>query len=274
VSLAAMKASLERMRKALPEPTRPHPLMPLLRANPAAAYRKVGVTLDPWQARVVADDSDQAAVLCCRGAGKSYAEAARVLARMLTRPRHRVLFFSPTHRQSSEVLGYARELWERMGRPLRATRDSVTILEFANGSRALSLPDNQKGVRGLHVDELVLDEAAQLSDELYVSVRPMVMRRRGKIRAATTPFGKRGWFWELWDKRRSWNKVKVTARDSGRYTEEQLAREYEEMGERSYRQEYELEFHDAVDAVFTQDDIDAAMDDSMQPLFDEWRSVA
>lgn len=167
---------------------------------------------------------------------------------------------------------YIQSAYRTIGVPVPIIRQSVTIFELVNGSRIISLPDNQRGVRGFHVDELTLDEASQISDELYLSVRPMLLRRRGTLNAPTTPFGKRGWFWGVWDEQPDWHKVKITAEQCGRYTSEQLAKERREMGLRWYSQEYELEFHDAIDAVFTQQDIRAAIVDDLEPLFSGWEN--
>jgi hypothetical protein len=52
-----------------------------------------------------------------------------------------------------------------------------------------------------------------------------------------------------------------------RITPEFLAEEQRELGDRSYRQEYECSFEDTVDAVFTFEDVQAAIVDDVLPLF-------
>lgn len=239
-------------------------------ADPAAVMRAAGQAPDPWQQAFLTSAADRELLLCCRGAGKSRVTAARTLWRLLATPGYKALFFSPTQRQSTELLGYLYEMWQALGRPCagprRAPQEAATSLKLANGSRVLSLPDNQRGVRGFHVDEVVLDEGSQISDALYLSVRPMVLRRRGRITALSTPFGQRGWYYEEWLREDAWRRVCVTAGECGRYTPEQLAEERQAMGERWYKQEFECSFEAAVGAVFSAEEIAGAMSADVAPL--------
>lgn len=245
-----------------------------LPTDPVEVMRAAGQEPDEWQAQYLRSTAGRELLCCARGVGKTRATAARTLHRMLTRPDYRCLFFSPTQRQSTEILAYLYEMWYALGRPLagkrRAPQEAATSLKLVNGSRVLSLPDNQRGVRGFHVDELVLDEASQISDALYMGARPMILRRQGTMTALSTPYGKRGWFWDEWDRtsraEAPWQTVKVTAEECGRYTTAQLAEERRSMGERWYRQEYECSFEEAIDSVFSQDDINAALSQHVEPL--------
>jgi hypothetical protein len=63
-------------------------------------------------------------------------------------------------------------------------------LELVNGSRIVSLPENESGIRGFSgVNLLVIDEAARVDDSLYRSVRPMLAVSGGRLVALSTPFG-------------------------------------------------------------------------------------
>jgi hypothetical protein len=84
--------------------------------------------------------------------------------------------------------------------------------------------------------------------------------------ALSTPFGKRGWFYEEWASERRWERVRVNADRCPRHTREFLAEEREAMGERWYRQEYETSFEDAIGAVFSDRDIEAAESGDVRPL--------
>ena len=86
----------------------------------------------------------------------------------------------------------------------------------------------------------------------------------------STPFGKRGWFFELWDapdRLGRFHAHKVTAADCPRITPAFLAEERVELGERWFRQEWYCSFEDAVDAVFSGSLIEAARADGIDPLF-------
>jgi hypothetical protein len=87
--------------------------------------------------------------------------------------------------------------------------------------------------------------------------------------ALTTPFGRRGWFYEAWSGPEPWKRVGVPATACPRHTPEFLAEERQSLGERWFRQEYCCSFEDVVGAVFCGPDIDAAFTDRVTPLFEE-----
>jgi hypothetical protein len=83
----------------------------------------------------------------------------------------------------------------------------------------------------------------------------------------STPFGKRGFFYDEWTSGHAWERVRITAEQCPRISAAFLAEEREALGERWFRQEYECSFEDMVGAVFRQEDIDAAFDPGVEPLF-------
>jgi hypothetical protein len=76
-------------------------------------------------------------------------------------------------------------MWQRLpGRP-DAEHETLQRLELENGSRVISLPGNEKTVRGLaSVDLIVIDEAARVDDELLAATRPMGRGARTRFRSA------------------------------------------------------------------------------------------
>ena len=81
------------------------------------------------------------------------------------------------------------------GRPERRD-DSKLRMELANGSRILSLPSNEQTVRGYSADLIVLDEAARCDDDLISALAPMLGATGGTLVGLSTPYGKRGWYYE------------------------------------------------------------------------------
>jgi hypothetical protein len=60
-----------------------------------------------------------------------------------------------------------------MGRPVRATTESVLRIELENGSRIVALPCLEANIRPYSgVTLLVIDGAARVSDKHYKAVRP------------------------------------------------------------------------------------------------------
>lgn len=214
--------------------------------------------------------SQQTLLLCCRQAGKSTCAAALALRDALLSPPALVLLLSPTLRQSGELFrDKLLPLWNALGRPAYARPPTRLELELANGSRVVSLPENEAGVRGFSgVRLLVIDEASRVDDGLYRAVRPMLAVSGGSLVALSTPFGKRGWFFDAWqDGGPAWQRVRVTAPECPRISPEFLASEQQALGERWYRQEYLCSFEDAVDAVFSADAIRRAVTPGVLPLF-------
>lgn len=241
-----------------------------LRADPLLPFARLGMVPDPWQVEFLRSTALRESLLCCRQAGKSTVTAARVLREALLRPFSDCLVFTPTLRQSIEMLRKVRAFYDALGRPVEEHSDTKTMIEFANGSRVVSLPDSEKGIVGFSAPRIiVIDEGARVSEELYNSVRPMLATGGGSLITLSTPYGNQGWFFRIWDDtaagvarrarlKEQWRRTDVPASKVARITPDFLADELIEMGSRWFRQEYELAFLDAIDSVFAQSVIVAA----------------
>jgi hypothetical protein len=265
----ALARELARL-KTLVRLRRPSPTLELLKADPANLLALAGRPPDPWQARLLRSQARRMLILCCRQAGKSTTGAALALRTALLEPGSLTLLLSPTLRQSGELFRKVTALDHALGRPVAAARETALTLELANGSRVVALPGDEQGVRGFSGPALVvLDEAARVGDALYAAVRPMLSTSGGALAGLTTPFGKRGWFFDAWASDQPWERVRVTAAECPRIPAAFLQEERRALGGRWYRQEYECSFEDAVDTVFRRDDILAALTGDVRPLFGE-----
>jgi hypothetical protein len=122
-------------------------------------------------------------------------------------------------------------------------------------------------VRGWAKASLVLcDEAAYQNDALYRAVRPMLAVSGGRIILASTPFGRRGFFYEAWQSDAEWLKIAVAAERNARITPAFLEDERRSMGDMWFSQEFECQFLENLFAVFSYDSVMAALDDSIIPL--------
>lgn len=171
-----------------------------------------------------------------------------------------------------EFLDYVRGMSLAVKCSVTMVNDARKEIRWSNGSSAISLPDSPSGVVGVRQPHmLVIDEGAKVSDALYYSVYPMAGLENCEIDALSTPFGKRGWFFELFDdasgKGVNWEKHLITADECPRLSPEFLAEARLQMGDRWFKQEFYCDFVDAVDAVFSASVIQAAMSDEVQPLF-------
>lgn len=232
------------------------------------------MTPDPWQKAVLASSHPRIQLLCARQVGKSTVAGAFVAKTMVTEPPAFCLVLAQNAEKSQFFLGTkVRPLLVAAGVEFAPGGDLKMSLTLANGSRVFALPGSEKGVRGYDsVNLLVLDEASRIPDELYFAVRPMLGVSKGRLLAASTPYGKRGWFFDEWERGSDaasgirWHQERITARQCPRYTEEFLNGEMLSMGERYFRQEYLAVFEDAIGAVFADADIRAAFRADVLPM--------
>lgn len=238
-------------------------------ASPTTILTRAGLTPDPWQRQLLDSTADRLLLLCTRQAGKSTAAAALALWTACTQPGSLILLLSPTLRQSGELFrDKVMRQYKAWVKDFPQSRETQLTLELANGSRIISLPENEAGVRGFSsVALLIIDEASRVDDGLYYSVRPMLAVSHGRLVALSTPFGKRGWFFTEWEGGSNWERVRITAHQCPRITADFLAEERRALGDRWYKQEYECDFSEAIDAVFAYHDIEAALDMTAVPLF-------
>lgn len=248
-----------------------HPILDEIRRDPTLPMRRAGMAPDPWQAELIRCEARQTAVLCTRRAGKTVTTACRELSPTLTTPGRKTLVFSPTEDQSKEFLNYVRVLNEAVGCPVPLVRESMTELAWANGSVIKAKPDSPRGSRGFTPDSLVIDEGAQVSDELYLSVAPMLVLGKCRATILSTPFGQLGWFFDIWSdpkKLARWRAFKVTAHQCPRIDPDVLDEHRATMPPKWFEQEYLLAFNAATAAAFGPEAIDGlfSSDEAYLPL--------
>jgi Terminase large subunit, T4likevirus-type, N-terminal len=255
-----------------------------LALDPDAFARAAGLEgeLDPWQ-RGVLDAGESKLLLCCsRQAGKSTVAALLATRCAVLEPRSLILCVSPSMRQSSELFRKVRDFYSGLSTlPSRpAVRlESALRLELANGSRVVSLPGSERTTRGFsRASLIVLDEAARISDELITSLAPMqatsVLGRRRFI-TMSTPYGRRGWFFERWQSNDpGWFKTTIRADQCSRIPTDFLAEQERELGPLLFRQEYCCEFMDAAETIFATALVERAFDPAIRPLFGASRAAA
>lgn len=234
----------------------------------AEVMRDSGREPDPWQERVLRSTANRQLLLCARQSGKSTTCGALAAASALYDP-GLVLLVAPAQRQAIELFRKAVEVYHALDHVPRIVNESAMRLELANGSRIIALPGTEGTIRGYSAAKtIIVDEASRVDDDLMTALRPMLITTRGRLLALTTPWGKRGWFYEAWEHGgERWQRTKITVHDNPRADLEELAAQREELGEWKYRQEYECEFVDTEEQFFASELIEAALTDEVQPLW-------
>jgi Terminase large subunit, T4likevirus-type, N-terminal len=233
-----------------------------------AFAEKLGIVPDAWQENFLRSSSDRVLLNCSRQSGKSTMSAVIALHRALYCPGSLVLCLAPALRQSQELFGKVSGFYRDLGRPVPPQGERKLSLELENGSRIITLPGSEKTISGFSDAALLLvDEAARVDDGLYYAIRPMLAVGGGSLIMLSTPYGKRGVFYEEWISSHNWERYEVPASECPRISEEFLEEERAELPPFIFRQEYECSFVDTEDQVFTTDLIDRAVTDEVQPLF-------
>ncbi len=229
--------------------------------------RSVGLDPDDWQRRALRSRASRLLLNCSRQSGKSTVAGVLGLHQALIRGGSLVLILAPAERQAKELFSKVAEFYRVLGHPLPADSYRKLGMELANGSRIEALPGTEKTIRGFSgVDLLIVDEASRVDDGLYFAVRPMMAVSGGRMIMLSTPFGKRGVFYEAWTGGEEWDRYEVAAVDCPRISEEFLEEERRALPSWVYRQEFECSFEETDDQVFTTEMIDAAVSADVAPL--------
>jgi hypothetical protein len=229
---------------------------------------KLGIVPDRWQEEFLGSSADRVLLNCSRQSGKSTMSAVIALHRALYHPGSLVLCLAPALRQSQELFGKIAGFYRDLGRPVAPQGERKLSLDLENGSRILTLPGSEKTIRGFSGAALLLvDEASRVDDALYYAIRPMLAVSGGSLMLLSTPYGKRGVFFEEWTKGEGWERYEVPASECPRIPATFLEEERATLPSWVYRQEYECSFEETEDQVFTLDVIERAVTGDVKPLF-------
>ncbi len=223
---------------------------------------------DSWQAEVMMSPAKRILLNCSRQSGKSTSSSIIALHQALYYPGSLILLISPSLRQSSELFKKVQGFYKMLPDRPKLPEDNKLSMMLDNGSRIVSLPSSEANIRGFSAVSLVIeDEAARVDDDLYRAVRPMLAVSAGKIMLMSTPWGKRGHFFEEWTGDNEWERIEIPAHKCPRISPVFLAEEEKCLGNWWYQQEYMCNFMETTDSLFSYDTIMAAMSDEIEPLF-------
>ena len=164
---------------------------------------KPGEMFEPTWYREEFFKSDKRFVLINAGrqVGKSEMIVKYSIWSAYTKPKAKILFVSASQRQAGLLLHKVRQDIENNEILAKSiVRASRTEIHLNNGSMIVSLPPSESTIRGYTADIVFIDEAAHLpSDELFYEViMPMIIRTNGRIVLTSTPYGKSGFFYEMY----------------------------------------------------------------------------
>lgn len=225
----------------------------------AALRGRLGFTFDRWQSEVLASGHDQLLLNASRQSGKSTVSAYYAFRQAITVPGSLTLIVSPTERQSQLMFKTVMQMYRKAGKPVPSRVENQLSLELMSGSRVVALPGDPDNIRGYSsVSLLLIDEASRVADEVAAAVRPMLSVSGGRLIALSTPFGKRGWWWDAWSEGGDdWVRWEVPATECPRISPEFLERERRTIPPLFFESEYLCKFVEPDDQLFDYDDIAA-----------------
>jgi len=240
-----------------------------LALSPVRFAESLGIRPDPWQVDVLESKTNRIIMNCARQSGKSVIAAISSLHTALYSPAQLILLISASHRQSQELFKKVLHYLDKIEIRPPLIEENKLSLQLKNRSRIVSLPSKGDHIRGYSgVNEIIIDEASRVPDELYHALRPMLSVSKGRLVLLSTPYGKRGFFYEQFTQpTETWLHIEIKGGDCPRLSKEILTAEKANLGELIYSQEYDCRFIETGDFVFGYVDLENCLTDDIEPLF-------
>lgn len=192
-----------------------------------------------------------AVIVAHRRAGKTVACVMDLIDAALRcdKERPRFAYIAPMLKQAKTVSwDYVKSYGLKI--PGATAHESELRLDLPNGAQVrLYGSDNPDGLRGIYLDGLVLDEAADMAPRVYSEIlRPALSDRRGWCVWIGTPKGQNDFF-DLWEKAQddpAYFTLMLRASATGFVDALELADARGQMSPEQYAQEYECSFQAAI----------------------------
>lgn len=219
--------------------------------SPVSILLNAGVDPQGWQRDALDHWLEDQLFNCCRHSGKSTAGAAAGLNCAYQFDGQPVVLISRAGRQSGEIFRKCRLLHDKQPGAPRLLIDSATSMEFDNRARILSLPGDPDSVRSIsNASMVIVDEAAFCDDNLLMAVEPLLSTSGGPLWVMSSPFGKRGFFYDLCRDPEGFRYTRITADQCPHISAQFLAKRKKRWPAWKYQQEFFAEFVDTDEAVF------------------------
>lgn len=190
-----------------------------------------------------------------RRAGKTVAAINDLIRAALScpHPNPRVAYLAPYYAQAKDVVwGYLKTYTAAI--PGVTSNESELRVDLPNGGRVrLYGADNYDRLRGIYLDDVVLDEYADMDPRAWSQViRPALADRQGRAMFIGTPKGRNA-FWEMYQSALDdpeWFTMRLRASETGILPEEELAKMRATMSADEYARELETSFEAAIEGAY------------------------
>ena len=205
-------------------------------------------------------------LLCHRRFGKTVAAVNDLIRQALVSGREdwRAAYAAPFLGQAKAV---AWDYCKRFAGAVPGTRflESELACVLPTGARIRLLgTENAQALRGLYLDDLVLDEPADMPRQVWTQIfRPMLADRQGRALFCGTPQGTDNLLYDAWEQAGAdtgglWSRFRFPASQTGYLPAQELAAARRAMDEAEYLQEFECSFAAAVRGSYYAPLLDAA----------------
>jgi len=213
--------------------------------------------LDEWQQEVM-DWWGDMAIRSGRQVGKSVIMAKKAAFAALKWPKINILVTASSERQAAYLFEKIKFEFKFLKEDVFADTPTMRKMKLKNGSEIYCLPTGVRGdlIRGLTLHIWIPDEAAYINDAVWASVSPMLWVKRnegfGWIWALSTPVGKQGKFYKLFEDER-FKKWHIKSTDCQRIPKDELEVWKKQYTRVQYNQEVLGEFVDEVSRLFSEE---------------------
>lgn len=194
-------------------------------------------------------------IVAHRRAGKTVATINQLIRSALTcaKPEPRCAYIAPLYKQAKDVA------WTYLKRfsaviPGTEINESELRVDYPNGGRVrLYGADNPDGMRGIYLDDCVLDEFADMRPRVLPEIiRPALSDRKGSLTLIGTPRGHNDFYdaWQHSQEDTDWFHLMLRASETGLVDHEELASARSMMTPEQYDQEYECSFEAAITGAY------------------------
>ena len=194
-------------------------------------------------------------IVAHRRAGKTVATVNQLIRSALTcpRPNPRTGYVAPLYKQAKDVAwSYLKEFTRPI--PGAEANESELRVDLPNGGRVrLYGADNPDGMRGIYLDDCVLDEFADMRPRVLPEIiRPALSDRKGSLTIIGTPRGHNDFYkaWQGAQNDNDWYGVMLRASETGLVDAEELTAARKLMTPEQYEQEFECSFEAAIQGAY------------------------
>ncbi len=217
------------------------------------------VQLAPHQVQALKSETRFDVRVWARRSGKTYYTIVRQLMRIEEQGQGdwQSFYFAPTRTQAKQI---AWPYLSRFKEPLGAELNIAELKFTIPGKGFLQLMNGEQfdRARGLYMDDVTLDEAADIPRAAYTEViSPAISDRQGRMTVMGTPRGRLNLLYDLWELAGGddpdWSRSLLNWEQAGMVKPEEVERNRRQQSEAQFKQEWECSWDGATPGAYWAD---------------------